>query len=379
MAVKVEKPDDWSEIAGIGGPVVDPMIMRCGEVFLRGRIGAIDEWGARDLLLQNVHALGTFFDRLILDEKIPIFNYADTFDIGQNFDTRTLGHVNNREEILVDVDVTYMEYERVKLAAVAELSKLYESGERGVNAQDAYSILGELNTSGYAWYPRADGLPLPNQDEERLAGYILGGLIFGGYAQLAGVDHLMQPKRSRLFLAVSLRQPAGRTAEGYLFENLRELTRRQADDVPFTPTFLPMLLKESAGPADLLANALKLRGSGEVRDYRSWLREALNDFDANGFISIERAREVDRIAEAIRNRIEGSPRVELKIAIVGEIRPEASIDLTETVRAAWGWVIGLLPGNRHRKLLTRATIADLEYIEIERRIQTVWNGPALPI
>ena len=58
-------------------------------------------------MTRNIHALGTFFDRLILDESIPVFNYADTFDRDQNFGERTLSQVNVNEEILVDVDVRF--------------------------------------------------------------------------------------------------------------------------------------------------------------------------------------------------------------------------------------------------------------------------------
>ena len=76
MKVTVEKPNDWLAIAKLGGPVVDPMILRCGELFLRGAAGARDAGEAWDLITKNIHALGTFFDRIILDERIPVFNYG---------------------------------------------------------------------------------------------------------------------------------------------------------------------------------------------------------------------------------------------------------------------------------------------------------------
>ena len=67
MTLFVEKQEDWQSIAAIGGPVVDPMILRCGEVFLRGSANSYDQNSAWDLLSKNIHALGTFFDRLILE------------------------------------------------------------------------------------------------------------------------------------------------------------------------------------------------------------------------------------------------------------------------------------------------------------------------
>lgn len=93
----------------------------------------------------SIHALGMFFDRIILDDQIPVFNYADTFHLDQNFDQRTLSLVNINEEVLVDVDVRYGAYQQVKSAAVAEIKTLYQRGTaEGVGANQAYNILGEL-------------------------------------------------------------------------------------------------------------------------------------------------------------------------------------------------------------------------------------------
>jgi hypothetical protein len=383
MTVTIAQPDDWSAIANLGGPVVDPMIVRCGEIFLRGAAGARDPGAAWDLLTKNIHALGMFFDRLILDKQIPVFNYADTFDIDQNFNARALSQVNATEEILVDVDVRYDAYREVRGAALAELKKRFDKGEARVDAAEAHNILGELTASGYAWYPQLDDVVVRNDGERRLAAFILGGLIFGTYAQRAGTDHLMQPKRSRLFLALSLEQKSSRAAEEYLFKNLGALVGRPTDDVPYTPTFFPLLLGRSAGPAELLTNALELRQSSEVQDYREWLHAALTDFNTNGRIPIARAREVGRIATAIQGKLAGfpAPRVEIKMTVtdVAAVKPPGiGVDLTAPAKAAWGWFVEQLPGKRHRKLLTRAIIADREYVELDRRVRTVWSGAGLP-
>jgi len=383
VTITVEKEADWTAISKIGGPVVDPMILRCGELFLRGAKAAQDPNAAWDLMTRNIHALGTFFDHIILDAQIPVFNYGATYEPGQNFDLRTLSRVNEQEEILVDVDVSYGAYQQAKAAALAELKKLYDGRVPGVDFQQAQSILGELTTSGYAWYPNLGDLDLPSEDERRLAAYILGGLIFGYYAQLAGTDHLMQPKRTRLFLALSLNKDTRRSAEDYLFANLGTLTGRPVADIPYTPTFFPLLLAQSAGPAEMLNNALLLRHSPEVADYRVWLYEALADFKINGQIPSFRVREVEKIAAGIRDKLAGLPfpKVEIKttVADVAALKPPGiGVDLTEPAKAAWGWLIGDRPGTRHRKLLTRAIIADVEYVALDIRVDTVWNGPGLP-
>jgi len=383
MKLSVEKPEDWHAIAAIGGPVVDPMILRCGEIFIGGANGAPnqmlawDQAAAWDLLTQNIHALSTFFDRIILHEQIPVFNYADSFDMSQNLNKTVFDTVNETGDILVDVNVQHNVYMKVKNAAIDELKKLYTSGTKGVTAADAQNILGELTTSGYAWYPQLDGLQLQNETEERLASFILGGLIFGGYAELAGSDHLMQPKRSRLFLALSLKQSPAHHLEPDLFAKLGEVSGLKTADIPFTPTFFPMLLQTSANPAEVLANALKLRKSSEVKDYRVWLAEALTDFSKNGCIPLARTKEVEKIASAIHQKIQGSsfPKVEIKTTIADIAKgPEVSLDLSEQAQSAWGWMISQLPGKRHRKLLTRAVIAQMEYVVLDKRVKTVWSA-----
>lgn len=380
MAITITTSNDWRSVAKLAGPVVDPMILRCGELFLRGASGVSDPAGAWDLMTKNIHAIGSFFDRVVLDEHLPVFNYADTFDIGQNLNQRTLSAVNATEEILVDVDVAYGPYMEVKGAALEELKRLYSDSDVGVATSEANSILGELTSSGYAWYPDLGGMAFDNDQERRLASFILGGLVFGAYAQLTGADHLMQPKRSRLFLAISLREESSRSAEEFLFNKLGASIGRPTAEVPYTPTFFPLLLGMSNGPAELLDNALSLRATGEVRDYRAWLDEALDDFDRNGHIPIARSKEVASIATAIQSKIGGSamPDVSIKMTvadIAAAKPPGVSIDLTKTAKAAWGWTISQLPGKRHRKLLTRALIADAEYVKLDNRVQTVWNGP----
>jgi len=68
--------------------VLDPMVVRCGELFLKGTGGAEDREKVWDLLNTNTHAVAMFFDSLVVDEKAPIFNYGHTFDMKLDFDQR---------------------------------------------------------------------------------------------------------------------------------------------------------------------------------------------------------------------------------------------------------------------------------------------------
>lgn len=84
MAVHaVTSASDCSALSANGlDTVVDPMVVRCGEFFLKGAAGVPDAHQAWDLLSRNVHSLGMFFDAIVLQERIPVFNYGDTYDMG---------------------------------------------------------------------------------------------------------------------------------------------------------------------------------------------------------------------------------------------------------------------------------------------------------
>src|SRR5690606_38629380 len=153
----------------------------------------------------NLHAIGMFFDALILNEKLPVFNYGDTFDMGLNFDQRVLTKINayENEQVLTDVDDSWNAYHEAKTAALNDLEKVF-TGEQRIPAETSQQIFRELSVSDYKWSPSLDGLEnkLQNFDEKLIADYLLGGLIFGGYAQQMESEHLLQPKRSRIFLAM---------------------------------------------------------------------------------------------------------------------------------------------------------------------------------
>ncbi len=120
-----------------------------------------------------------FFDAIILEDRIPVFDYGDTFDMGLNFDDRVLAAVNASGPILFDVAVGFGPYHEVKAAALEELRKLYERGS-GIRKRTAEDVLSELDASDYRWQPSLGSLDDElNSDEKKLAKYFLGGLIFG--------------------------------------------------------------------------------------------------------------------------------------------------------------------------------------------------------
>jgi hypothetical protein len=60
----------------------------------------------------------------------------------------------------------------------------------------------EFKAMGYQWFPDL-GDQFKEEEDMLLAIYLLGGLIFGGYAQISGSDHLLQDTRSKLLLELT--------------------------------------------------------------------------------------------------------------------------------------------------------------------------------
>lgn len=386
MTIPIEREEHWQALANQGlRTVIDPMVYRCGELFLKSATGVTDPVETWKLLDANILTIGMFFDALILEEKLPVFNYGDTFDSALNFDSTTLARINEMDRddpVLFDVDVKYDPYAKVRSAAMVELRKLYQ-GPRRIETDLAQDIYDELTASEYRWNPNLLDLEaeLASDVEKRLAKFFLGGLIFGGYAQLMNGEHVVQPKRTRLFLAAQLgmgMRSAGGRLEDALFRELKARTNAPSEDLPWRPTFFPYLLSRSRSPMQVLHEAIVLRHSPEVKDYRKWLLEVLKDWKQHGRIMVEKEQDVRAIAQSVDRKlgvIPSAPKVELKFTItdVAAHRPPGALDFMPAIQGIWGWFLDSLPGNRYRKLLTRAIVADHEYRALTNSVGTIWR------
>src|SRR5262249_54824899 len=144
---------NWDQLTAAGfRTVLDPMVIRCGDLFLKGAGGVQNTDEVWALLSANVHALGMFFDALLLHEKLPVFNYGSTFDFGLDFDERPFATVNENEDVLHDIDLAYPLRDEVKRAAIAEVRRIYEGPAR-VPHSLAHSVLSELAAAEYRWAP----------------------------------------------------------------------------------------------------------------------------------------------------------------------------------------------------------------------------------
>jgi hypothetical protein len=374
--------------------VVDPMIYRSADVFLRGADGFPEEHRAQYWrgLSANIGSLIAFFDALAFNEKLPMFNYVYTFPADLMNGRVALELACNKgcsrgEEVIIPVSVEHAAYRQAKEGAVAELMEI----RARANLELRDEILQELSDLDYEWRPDlpaeevvADALDNNEAKRERerelnFARFLLGGLIFGSYAQALGGEHVLQPKRSRLVLSAVMGTPG--QYEDALLLKLRETARELEGkglvfEIPARTAVLPYLLLngEQNSARDLLNRALALRQTTGARRYRQ-LR-----------------REIDALLEAGRQPLEA-----MRILADAEneakqlLRPRAArqggLDFSATatvagpelgvssLRSLFGWFNDRMPWRQHFRLLQRLRGAEYQFRDVSVQIKAAWERP----
>jgi hypothetical protein len=396
------------------GIVIDPLVFRLGQFFLEGKPEARDDKDRRWRAIESdIGGLVSFFDLIVLHDQVPAFNYHDTFDARLDFGDR-LGAVLNTEgdKTLVHVDVEHHMYRAAKEAAIDQLGDRLAAGPF-VPQSVADEILATLAAIQYEWEPSLERLEadLPNPDQVRLARFLVGQLVFAGYAQQTGAPHILAPKRSLMLTTVGLRtEGAGETSEAAIYKELGRRFRNAGpgwrnDELPWTPSFLPFLLKQMRryreGPDVLLRRAKDLRSSKAIQRYRR-LRAAL--VSENAERSTEARKELRAAANAVARSLDSS-RQELEWfrhfavevlpkavgaaggALVGALAagPAGAVGgglvgvvgeeaLRPVQGKLWGWFVDRLPFRSARKLLMRSVRAEQELQRhVARHLRTIWE------
>jgi hypothetical protein len=379
--IAIQQDEDWKQLRNELKIVVDPTIFRTAEVFLQGEQAARDKRALGQAISANVGSLAAFIDAIVLNEKLPIFDYLSTFpdrhDDDRAGDARLIEFCNREEEVLVPVTVEYGAYWNVKQAALAELGSPSE-----LPREAAAGIVEELSAFDWAWTPFLEGWENAAAEDRVLGAFLYGGLLFGGYASRIGGQHLIQPKRARLYAAAALRDPLD--DEELAFRRLESLPGVAPDDVedaqlfPALPSFLPyLLLGDPAGPAELLDRALKLRASPAVREYRDWHNELVEAISL-GRRARDKAAEVSQIWAAVERELE--PRGEglrftwsVEALFLGIPIPKAKIEGEAEPRRLYAWTLRQLPGHRYQKLMMRMKAAHEEYARVDKHLRRLWR------
>ena len=175
--LEVTTSQSWAELRRRGLlTVIDPMIYRAGEMFLRGRKATGSNEDARAVwvaLSRNIDGLTLFFDELVLDDQPPIFDYSATYDDPPGLAMPELvARVNERPEILVrsvGVDAS----EAARAPAVAQLSRL-------PSVDDALmtDVVSELSAFDYRWRRMLQQLRPLDDRARAIATFRYGALLF---------------------------------------------------------------------------------------------------------------------------------------------------------------------------------------------------------
>jgi hypothetical protein len=405
----------WDELVTRNlGIVIDPLIFRVGQFFLEGGSeDGLDKNRRWHAIESDIGSLVSFFDLIVLHEQLPAFNYHDTFDAQLDFGDH-LGAVLNAsgDKTLVHVDVEYHMYRAAKEAAIDQLLKRLKEGPLVPNPTGD-DILATLDALQYEWEPSLEKLEkkLRSFKRKRLARFLLGQLVFAGYAQQTGAPHILAPKRSLMLLACGLQTvDRAKASEEAIYKELGRRFRYagagwRSDELPWTPSFLPFLLKQmkpyQEGPDTLLKRAKDLRDSKAIQQYRK-LRDAL--VSENAERSAEARKELQAAADSVALSLDSNQQ-ELQYqrhfaveilptavgitggavvgalaagpvgaavgSLVGYVGEEALKLVSDKL---WGWFVDRLPFRSARKLLTRSARAERDIQrDLAGQLHSIWE------
>jgi hypothetical protein len=369
--------------------IPDPMVMRIADLFIGGKSFAIISglepdkvWNAIE---QNLDSLLAFFHILMTRDRIPLIDYEYTFP-ASNFvalgDIALALHPPNYGDLKKQA--------KLKLKTI-DLNRIPAERREELATQRK----GELEAVGYGWFP--DPGEQFTGGDRLLATYLLGGLIFGGYAQISGSDHILQDTRNRLLLELTQPDEAalwGAQQEAKLFSRLNAIIaqdpRLSSRDTQLPPTIVPFLLTQSpASPRHLLDNALVLRETdGGFKSYRRWHRE-LREAWAKGGHDEKREKDVAAVAKELTKRyppgadpLDTPPAWSREIGIKAKVGAEVGVKAE--VEADFGkfpvslpnwirnWLMESIGFRSHQKVLLQLALAQRHYDNLLLGLKRLW-------
>jgi hypothetical protein len=376
--ITLKTAEDWQRLRDEGlNIVLDPMIFRAAELFLAGVTHQSGETWAT--LSANLSGLASFFDAIVLHERLPIFDYDITFpeaaEVGAGASYRLVPLVNAEKNVLTPIHVTSAAYTPLKQAALEELR-----AQPVMEADERASVLGELTVFDYRWTPFLDGFDAAPEDERRLATFLYGALLFSAYAQELRGTHVVQQKRARLISQLALGTAAD---DQLLFARVARLPEAAPEavstalDLPVLPSFLPYLLQNAADePRAMLAKALELRRDPDVIAYREWRNRLLSTL-AEGGNALEQRAEIEEVCGALERKLAG-PAIKTKVSVsmialaIPVVKVESELGMDIRPRAAWGWGVRRVKGD-HRKVLMRLLGAKKSFQRLDLKLREIWE------
>ena len=394
------RPIGWTDYRDqVADFVPDPMVLRAADLFLMGSEQATSsvpqDLGGRSRLWQaldkNLSGILCFFDLLVTRGRIPLINYWHSFSAFALEDL--LG------DRTVRVQVDHDTYRQIKRNSLVTLAR-YKTSKLGKS--DLEDVAQELDAFGWEWSPDLEGMRV-SEKRRAVAQFLLGGLIFGSYAQASGTEHVLQSKRSRLFLGLSIpdgtKRPWAYERERELFEKLREACKTEKhiryEELPAAPSVVPYLLTRRPTPAtpkDLLEKALEFRDGPEGEPYVRWWNE-LHAHLGMGHINRKAEQDIHRIAAEMnrRFRVGDATGTETRLSVeagveTGELLSpfgKANVKVSAEdvrLRVPWAeWIrrlfvekVSLREG--HSRVLLRLSLAQRDYENLSLGLGRLWEA-----
>ncbi len=379
----------WRTFADAARFVPDPMILRVGEVFVNGA-GSARTLRRPDLavlaaLRANIAGLVEFFDLVVAYDRVPLIAYHYSYDpasvptaIGALLGPRAL-----------PVTIGYDAYEKIKAGAFASLAAIdldriarfgLELAELDALRDDWRPSFEDAPPTG--WLTRAEQLEEPTR---RAAQFLLGGLIFSGFAQASLTDHIIQPKRSRFFLALTAGPPiapgVSRADEDAVFaaaETALRGTGARTRRLAALPPVLPYLLAKAppdVTAGDLLKRALDFANTRDGENFRMAVALVSGDgVGASHTADLAKAAKTEALAllrpYSTLATSSGGLKVEASLGLEG---PSVSVSRTLTP-PAWLrlWWNEHAPFGGLRKTFRRMWLASASFEDLERRLIAAW-------
>jgi hypothetical protein len=392
----------WQAFSKAAGFVPDPMILRAGEVFANGAKGS-KALGKSDTdvmaaLRENIAGLIEFFNLAVMYDRVPLINYEYTFDV----DSVPVQIETLLGAKALPVKIGYEAYAQIKMGALASLAAM----DLGRITRFGHQ-LAELDALRYDWRPQLeDAKPegwlaeaaLLDPPTRLAAQFLLGGLIFSGFAQASVTDHIIQPKRSRFYLALTAApETAGgvtRHDEDAVFaaaEQGLKGTNAEVRRLDALPPVLPYLLAkapENVSAGDLLKRALDFANTKDGEAYCKAARIIRGD-GPPAAQTADLAKAAKAEAEALlapysklasgHGGLKVSAEVKAKVPLVpGLVDVTATVSTSKELSApAWLrlWWNDHAPFGGQRKTFSRMWLAAESYDSLEKRLIAAWAQP----
>jgi hypothetical protein len=376
--------------------VLDPMVVRAADFFIggpdycraMGQGATADHW---PVIESNFDGVLAFFHILMTRDRIPLIDYWHTFD--------SKLHSWLGDSVVLKVHGGPV-YRGIEQKALAKLSTVVDTLPQGASLD----LDKELLEVGHFWQPNLGDVAV-RREAQSAARFVLGGLIFGEYAQMGGADHLLQCKRLRMMTALghlpAPLAPDWNAEERALFKEIdtlantdRILSVRNQEVLP--NVLLHLLAGGRRSPRALLDDALKIRESSAGRDYRA-LHCRLREAWSLGRRNEDAERQVGQVTAELRQRISGQPMELTAIEVQGTIKANAGVRAELGVAAAGlsldgsvhvpktrisvtvpdrirNWFVDQFVLKGHQKLLLRMALHQRSFADVRKGLHEVWRS-----